>query len=75
MKELVEFIAGSIVSQPDRVQVSVEETGSSADLQLSVGPEDVGMIIGRRGQMVNSIRSLLRVMGARSGVGVNLKIE
>ena len=75
MKELVEFIARSIVSQPDEVEVQVEETSKKVQLRLNVAPEDVGKVIGRHGRIANSIRALVRVVGAHYSVRVELSIE
>lgn len=75
MKELVEFIASSIVSEPEQVEVTVEETNNRVDLRLSVAPDDVGMVIGRRGRLANSVRSLIKVMGTRRGVSTDLSID
>ena len=75
MKELVEFNASSIVSEPEQVEVTVEETNNRVDLRLSVAPDDVGMVIGRRGRLANSLRSLIKVMGTRRGVSTDLSID
>ena len=75
MKELVEFNASSIVSEPEQVEVTVEETNNRVDLRLSVAPDDVGMVIGRRGRLANSVRSLIKVMGTRRGVSTDLSID
>lgn len=75
MKELVQHIAASLVSQPDRVQVEVDDRGHRVGLRLSVASEDMGRVIGRRGRVANAIRTLLRVMGARRQVRVDMDIE
>jgi predicted RNA-binding protein YlqC (UPF0109 family) len=75
MKELVEHIAKSLVSNPEQVEVESHETSSGVRLLMHVADEDKGMIIGRRGRMVNAMRVLLRVMGARAGLRVNLDIS
>ncbi len=75
MKELVQYIAASLVSQPDRVQVEVDDRGHRVGLRLSVASEDMGRVIGRRGRVVNAMRTLLRVMGARRQVRVDMDIE
>ncbi|HJN41427.1 MAG: KH domain-containing protein [Anaerolineales bacterium] len=75
MKELVQYIAASLVSQPDRVQVEVDDRGHRVGLRLSVASEDMGRVIGRRGRVANAMRTLLRVMGARRQVRVDMDIE
>lgn len=75
MKELVEYIAGSIVSKPEEVQVKVDDAGDRIVLRLSVASDDIGRVIGRRGRVANAMRLLLRVMSASRGVRVDLDIE
>ncbi len=75
MKELVQYIAASLVSQPDRVRVEVDDRGHRVGLRLSVASEDMGRVIGRRGRVANAMRTLLRVMGARRQVRVDMDIE
>ena len=75
MKELVEFIVHSIVSQPEEVEVQLEETSKKVQLWLKVAPNDVGKVIGRRGRIVNSIRSLVKVLGTHNSVRVELSID
>jgi len=74
MKELVEYIAKSLVDDPSQVQVTESRRASSVTLQLQVAQEDKGRVIGRNGQVANAIRSLLRVMAARQGKRVDLEI-
>ena len=76
MKELIEYIAKSIVSYPDEVVVSSLEKGDgSFTYTLQVHPDDKGRIIGRQGRVAQAIRSLLRVAAVKSGAHVNLEIE
>ena len=74
MKELVQYIAESIVSQPDLVQVQIEDSDRRVGIRLSVAAEDMGRVIGGRGRVANAMRTLLRVMGARRSVRVDLDI-
>ena len=75
MKELVEYISKSLVDDPSQVDVTEIRRGDSVILKLRVSQEDKGRVIGRKGRVANSIRSLLRVMAARQGKRVNLEIE
>ena len=75
MKEFVEFIVRSLVSDQEHVTVDVNEVGATVAVRVNVAQEDMGRIIGRRGRTVNSIRSLLRVLGSARGVRVDLDIE
>ncbi len=74
MKELVEYIAKSLVDDPSQVEVTEIRRGSSVILKLQVAQEDKGRVIGRNGRVANAMRSLLRVRGAREGKRVNLEI-
>lgn len=73
-QEFVEYVVKSIVSQPDTVQVSRNIDEKGVLLELTVDPTDMGVIIGKEGKTVNSIRTLLRVLGAKNDARVNLKI-
>lgn len=72
--EFLEYVVKSIVDHPDDVKVerTIDEMGVL--ITLSVHPEDMGQIIGRSGATAKSIRTLLRVIGARNNARVNLKI-
>lgn len=75
MKELVEYIARSIASQPDEVRVSEEEDEDGrVILRLEVAPEDKGKMIGRQGRVAQSIRALMRVAAVKRGTRATLEI-
>lgn len=74
MKEFLEYVARSLVDNPDGVKVEVEEGPEEVALTLKVDEHDMGRVIGRDGRIANSIRSLLRVMGTRDGRRVELEI-
>jgi len=72
--EFLEYVIKSIVDHPDEVKLTrtIDEMGVL--ITLAVHPEDMGQIIGRSGATAKSIRTLLRVIGARNNARVNLKI-
>lgn len=74
MKELVEYIAKSLVDDPSQVKVIETSHGTSATLELEVAPEDMGRVIGKSGRVANAMRVLVRVVAARQGKRVNLDI-
>ncbi|MGF1504631.1 MAG: KH domain-containing protein [Chloroflexi bacterium] len=74
MKELVEYIAKSLVDDPEKVVVREIEGSNSVILELSVAPDDMGRVIGRNGRVANAMRTLLKVMAAKQGKRVNLEI-
>jgi predicted RNA-binding protein YlqC (UPF0109 family) len=73
-RELVEFVAKSIVDDPSQVSVSEIEGETSVILELRVGPEDMGRVIGRGGRTANAMRTLVRVIAAKQGKRIALEI-
>ncbi|HEY48759.1 MAG TPA: KH domain-containing protein [Dehalococcoidia bacterium] len=74
MKELIEYIARSIVDNPDEVKVTEEETEDGVLLKLEVAPEDTGKVIGKEGRIAKAMRTLLRVAAIRKGTRATLEI-
>jgi predicted RNA-binding protein YlqC (UPF0109 family) len=74
VKDLLLYIARSLVDNPDAVRVEVEEDDDEVTLVLTVEERDMGRVIGRDGRIANAIRTLLRVMGTRDGRHVELEI-
>ena len=74
MKELVEYIAKSIVNAPDDVVVSEETDESGITLKLQVADDDKGRVIGKQGRVAGAIRTLLRVKAAKAGTRATLEI-
>jgi len=75
MKELVEYIARSLVNDPDSVEVT-EETDEENGLllKLKVADEDKGRVIGKQGRIAQAIRTLIRVKAAKAGTKASLEI-
>ena len=73
-KDLVEFIARSIVDEPDQVAVNVIEGEKSTILELSVAPDDLGKVIGKHGRIAKSIRAILSASATKSGKRLVLEI-
>lgn len=74
MREVLEFLARSIVGDPDAVVVDEVQNGSTVRLRLSVAPEDVGKVIGKGGRTVRAIRDVVRAAATREGVSVTVEI-
>ncbi|UCD54373.1 MAG: KH domain-containing protein [Dehalococcoidia bacterium] len=74
MKELVEYIAKSIVNSPDDVVVTEESDENGITLKLQVADEDKGRVIGKQGRIAQAIRSLIRVKAAKAGTRATLEI-
>ena len=74
MKELVEYIARSIVNEPDAVNVNEETNEEGITLKLTVADDDKGRIIGKQGQIAQAMRTLIRVKAAKAATRVRLEI-
>ena len=74
VKDLIEYIARSLVDDPTQVDVSERLSRGTVNLELSVAKEDMGRVIGKGGQVANALRLLLRVAAAREGKQVNLDV-
>lgn len=73
-QQFVEYIVKTLVNNPEKVVVDREIDERGVLLSLSVDPEDVGRVIGKRGATAQSIRTLLRVLGTKNGARYNLKV-
>lgn len=73
-QQFVEYIVKTLVNNPEKVEVEREIDERGVLLSLSVDPEDVGRVIGKRGATAQSIRTLLRVLGTKNGARYNLKV-
>jgi hypothetical protein len=74
MRELVEYVATSLVDDPSQVSVNQYRRGPQVVIKLEVAKEDMGRIIGKNGKVANAIRMLLRVAAAQEGKRVILDI-
>lgn len=73
-KEFVEYVVGALVDHPEDVKVSRTTDDLGVLIELTVNREDMGKVIGKEGRTAKSIRTLLRVLGAKSDERVNMKI-
>jgi predicted RNA-binding protein YlqC (UPF0109 family) len=74
MKDLIEYIAKSLVDHPEEVEVRESGNGSHIRLELKVHADDMGRVIGRNGRVANAVRTLLRVAAEREGKQVTLDV-
>ncbi len=74
MKELVQYLAKSLVSNPDAVEVKEIEGETTSVLELKVAKEDLGRIIGKQGRTANSIRTILNAAASRTNRKIVLEI-
>ena len=73
-QQFVEYIVKTLVNNPDKVEIDRQIDEKGVLLSLTVDPEDVGRVIGRRGATAQSIRTLLRALGTKNDARYNLKI-
>src|SRR3989344_703347 len=73
-QQFVEFVVKSIVSNPDSVQITRTIDEKGVLLELTVSPDDLGRVIGKKGATAQSIRTLLRALGTKNDARYNLKI-
>ena len=66
MKDLVAHMAKTLVDHPDQVQVSVNETDDSVNIELKVAQEDLGKVIGKQGRTARAMRTLLSAKAAQN---------
>lgn len=73
-QQFVEYIVKTLVNNPDKVEVERKIDEKGVLLSLTVDPEDVGRVIGKRGVTAQAIRVLLRALGTKQDARYNLKI-
>lgn len=73
-QQFIEYIVKSVVGKPDAVKIERRIDEKGVLLELSVDPEDLGRVIGKRGATAQSLRTLLRALGTKNDARYNLKI-
>lgn len=66
MRELIEFLAKSLVDNPDEVRTHTAERQQNTVIELEVAPSDLGKVIGRQGRTARAIRTLLSAAGEKT---------
>ena len=74
MKELVEYILKNLVDYPDEVMVEEIETPRETVLEITVAGSDMGRVIGKKGRVINAIRTLVQVPAAKQGKRVAVEL-
>lgn len=74
MGELVEFIAKSLVDNPDEVEVKEVENNQSIIIEVKVAPEDMGRIIGKQGRIAKAIRTVTKAAAIKESKKVVVEI-
>lgn len=73
-KELVEYVARSLVDEPDAVEINLIEGEKSTILELRVASDDVGKVIGKHGRIARALRTILAAAASKSGKRIVLEI-
>lgn len=73
-KDLVEYIAKSLVDDPDGVAVNMVEGEKSTILELRVSPDDIGKVIGKHGRIAKAVRTILSASATKTGKRIVLEI-
>ena len=71
---VLDYVARSIVDEPDAVEIEAESGRRGVNLRLHVAPDDMGKVIGRRGRVAQAVRTVVRAAGAREGVEAQVDI-
>lgn len=74
MKKLIEYILKKLVDHPDEASVSVEESGEDINVSIKVNSEDAGRVIGKQGRIINSIRSLAKLLALKNKKKLTLRL-
>jgi len=67
LKDLLEYLAKSLVDTPDEVHVQATETDTTVVLELSVAKDDVGKVIGKQGRIARALRTIIKASAVRDG--------
>ncbi len=74
MKELLEFLARSLVDHPEQVRVEETQTSDGVVLRLSVAKEDVGKVIGKQGRIARALRTVVKASAVKDGKQATVEI-
>ena len=74
MKELLEFLARSLVDHPEQVRVEEIESDNGVVLRLSVAKEDVGKVIGKQGRIARALRTVVKASAVKDGKQASVEI-
>ena len=74
MEEFVAYLVKNMVNQPEKVDIQGKEVQSGLLIEIRVAPEDIGKVVGRKGNVIRSLRTLVMTIGARLGRRVHVEI-
>jgi predicted RNA-binding protein YlqC (UPF0109 family) len=73
-RDLLDFMVRELVDDPDSVSIEEFDEGGRIEFQVTTAPNDVGRVIGRRGHVIQSIRTLVRAAASRDGLDADVEI-
>ena len=74
MEEFIAYLVKNMVNQPEKVDIRSVAENNGLLIEIRVAPEDIGKVVGRKGNVIRSLRTLAISIGARLGCRVNLEI-
>lgn len=74
MEEFVAYLVKNMVNTPEKVDIRSVEGQSGTLIEIRVAPEDIGKVVGRKGNVIRSLRTLAMTIGARLGRRVHLEV-
>jgi predicted RNA-binding protein YlqC (UPF0109 family) len=74
VKDLLEFLARSLVDHPDQVRVEERESADGVLLRLTVAKEDVGKVIGKQGRIARALRTVVKASAVKEGKQATIEI-
>ncbi len=74
MKEFIEFLVRSLVKNPQNIAVEEFGEGSNVKYTITVDPADMGLVIGKEGRTINSIRALAKAKAVKEGIWVDVEL-
>lgn len=72
---VLDLLVTSLVEEPDAVRIDAIEQRGKVRLEVRVGPDDMGRVIGKRGRVANAIRTVVRAAAVRDGIDVDIEFE
>lgn len=74
MEEFVAYLVKNMVNQPEMVDIRSMDGNGGTLIEIRVAPEDVGKVVGRKGNVIRSLRTLAMIIGVRMGRRIHLEV-
>jgi uncharacterized protein len=74
MKEFFDYLIKNLVDKPDAVEIQVKQVENGTLIEVRVSPDDIAKVVGRKGRIINSLRTIALTIGARLGLRVRLEL-